>query len=45
MMAVSKDRKEESKRETVSGERAEGKEKVEEAVFFLSPLKIQAPLL
>ena len=45
MMVVSKDCKGEGKRETVSGERTEGKEKVEEAVFFLSPLKIQAPFL
>ena len=37
MMVVSKDRKGEGKRETVSGGRTEGKEKVEEAVFFFIP--------
>ena len=44
VMVVSKDRKGEGKRETVSGGRTEGKEKVEEAVFFLIPPKNPGPI-
>ena len=44
MMVVSKDRKGEGKRETVSGGRKEGKEKAEEAVFFFIPPKNPGPI-
>ena len=42
-LVVSKDSKGKGEGETASGRRMEGKGKVEKGVFFLFPLKIQAP--